>query len=67
MAKIEIDPQRCKGCGFCVNFCPKRLISLDSNFNDKGYHPAVFTDQEKCTGCAICALVCPEVAITVYK
>ena len=67
MARIEIDTQKCKGCGFCVNFCPRNLIQLDSHFNNKGYHPAVFKGQEKCTGCAICALMCPEVAITVYK
>jgi len=67
MAKIEINSQRCKGCAFCMNFCPKKLIRLDSNFNNKGYHPAVFIDQKGCTGCAICALMCPEVAITVYK
>ncbi|RLC34103.1 MAG: tungsten formylmethanofuran dehydrogenase [Candidatus Nealsonbacteria bacterium] len=67
MFKVIIDAQRCKGCGFCVKFCPKNLIQLDSEFNDKGYHPAVFTDEEKCIGCAICGLVCPDVAITVYK
>jgi len=25
MARIEIDTQKCKGCGFCVNFCPRNL------------------------------------------
>jgi len=67
MPRIEIDAQRCKGCGFCVKFCPKNLIHLNSDFNNKGYHPAVFAGEEKCTECAICALVCPDIAITVYK
>jgi len=67
MPKIEIDAKRCKGCGFCVKFCPKNLIQLDSNFNDKGYHPAVFKNPGDCTGCGLCALVCPDVSITVYK
>jgi len=69
IAKIEIDVARCKGCGFCVEFCPQNLIYLDSNFNRRGYHPAIFKKEgEKiCTGCGICALVCPDTAITVYR
>ncbi|MCD6318904.1 4Fe-4S binding protein [Candidatus Aerophobetes bacterium] len=67
MAKIEIDTKRCKGCGFCVHFCPKGIIEMSSNFNPQGYHTAVFNSEKDCTGCAICALVCPEVAIKVYK
>ncbi|MCD6407293.1 4Fe-4S binding protein [Candidatus Aerophobetes bacterium] len=63
---IKIDRKRCKGCGFCVKFCPKNLIFLDTNFNTKGYHPAVFKENSSCTGCGICALVCPDTAITVY-
>ncbi|MCD6574738.1 4Fe-4S dicluster domain-containing protein [Candidatus Aerophobetes bacterium] len=68
-AKIEIDATRCKGCGYCVQFCPHNLIYLDTNFNSRGYHPAVFNEEKSflCTGCGICALVCPDTAITVYK
>lgn len=69
MAKIKINGERCKGCGFCVEFCPADLIHLNSNFNRKGYHPAVLKEKgdERCTGCGICALVCPDIAITVYR
>ncbi|MBE0477567.1 4Fe-4S dicluster domain-containing protein [Candidatus Aerophobetes bacterium] len=69
-AKIEIDVERCKGCGFCVEFCPRNLIYLNFDFNKMGYHPAVFKEKREgrsCTGCGICALVCPDTAITVYK
>ncbi|MFQ5841829.1 MAG: ferredoxin family protein [Thermodesulfobacteriota bacterium] len=70
---IEIDREFCKGCKLCIEFCPKGVISLSSNLNVKGYHPAYFTEEEstkekrKCTGCSICAIVCPEVAIEVYR
>ena len=67
MFRVAIDSQICKGCGFCVRFCPKKIIYLDSDFNDRGYHSAVFTDSGKCSGCAICGLVCPDMAITVYE
>jgi len=64
---IKIDRQRCKGCGFCVKFCPRGLIHLDSDFNDKGFHPAVYDETGRCNSCGICALVCPDVAITVLE
>jgi len=70
MAYIKIDAQKCKGCGFCVKFCPRDLIKLGNELNNKGYHPAAFNSEEgnsECTGCGICALMCPDVCITVYE
>ena len=64
---IEVDQRLCKGCGVCIFFCPKKVISVSSKLNESGYLPAVFTDNGGCTGCAVCALVCPEVAIEVYR
>ena len=63
---ITIDQERCKGCLFCVEFCPKKSISLSSKLNMKGYFVAEFAPGA-CTACATCAVVCPEVAIEVYK
>lgn len=70
MAKgsITVDEVRCKGCGLCVDFCPKDVIELDAQkLNAKGYHPATPARPEDCIGCAICATMCPDVAITVDK
>lgn len=68
MARIEVDPGFCKGCGLCVDVCPTHIIELDaSTLNAKGYHPAHCTDQDKCTGCCSCAMMCPDVAITVWR
>ena len=41
MAKgfVAITAERCKGCGFCVEFCPTHVLALSSAFNSKGYHP----------------------------
>ncbi len=68
MTKVLIDAARCKGCGLCVNACPKGVLTLDSNvLTAKGYHPAAVTDIEKCIGCMSCAVMCPDCAITIEK
>ena len=28
MSKIKINTVRCKGCGYCVNDCPRKALSL---------------------------------------
>jgi 2-oxoglutarate ferredoxin oxidoreductase subunit delta len=70
---IEIDKARCKGCTFCIDFCPRSSIELSEELNLKGYFVAAFKDGEgleddnRCNGCGTCALMCPEVAIEVVR
>ena len=64
---ITISPEHCKGCLFCIEYCPKKAISLSNKLNMKGYLIAQFNSENGCTGCATCALVCPDAAIEVYK
>ena len=33
MAKLTFDTELCKGCGLCVNACPKHLLVIDNNIN----------------------------------
>ena len=68
MAKLTFDTNRCKGCGLCVEACPKGLLTIArEKINQKGHHPAEITDQEKCAGCAFCAMMCPDCVITVER
>ena len=68
MNKITFNVERCKGCGLCVDVCPKKIIKLEEEIiNVKGYHPASITDQEKCIDCAMCATMCPDCVIKVEK
>ncbi len=68
MNKVSFRTELCKGCGLCVDACPKKLIELNTEvLNEKGYHPAGIIDQEKCIACAMCAMMCPDVVIKVEK
>jgi 2-oxoglutarate ferredoxin oxidoreductase subunit delta len=37
--QIFAIPNRCKGCGFCIEFCPKGVLEESTEINNKGYHP----------------------------
>jgi 2-oxoglutarate ferredoxin oxidoreductase subunit delta len=64
---LEIAGDRCKGCGLCVDVCPKRVLALDESIvNELGYHPVRLTDAKACTSCALCARICPDVVFAVY-
>ncbi|MBI4862506.1 MAG: ferredoxin family protein [Candidatus Riflebacteria bacterium] len=63
LGKVEIVIDRCKGCGFCVEFCPTAALELSSHFNVKGYHPPRVVDPDFCSGCGLCGLYCPDFAI----
>lgn len=65
--KVEINANLCKGCGLCINFCPKKSLAFSKELNEKGFYPAIQIDPSVCTACGICYMMCPDAAITVYK
>lgn len=60
---VTIDRERCKGCGYCVEFCPTEVLALAIEFNSHGYHYPYPVNPEKCTGCDQCGAYCPDFAI----
>ena len=46
----------CKGCGICVEFCPKNVLGLQN-------HKIVIERREDCIKCGQCELRCPDYAI----
>ena len=47
MAAVTVNEDVCKGCGLCIDACPKNIMEIDkSHLNKKGYHPAHCKEQE---------------------
>lgn len=65
--KIDIDRERCKGCGLCVGVCPEGILRLAEQINRQGQHFAECFDPERCTACLSCAIICPDSAIQVWR
>ena len=61
--EVQILPERCKGCGFCIEYCPKDVLAFASGFNRKGYHPPETIRPEACVACGLCEMICPDFAI----
>lgn len=64
---IVVDTKRCKGCGLCVEACPKHVIAMTKKVNASGYPYCEAVEPEGCIGCSSCGIVCPDGCITVYR
>jgi len=62
-----IDTERCKGCGLCVNVCPKNVLELSEEVNTRGYFPVFQARPEDCISCTVCCIICPDVAISIVE
>ncbi len=60
---VYILEDRCKGCGFCVEYCPKDVLVMSKRFNRKGYHPPEVVKEGECVNCHMCEMICPDFAI----
>ena len=63
----HILEERCKGCAFCIEFCPCGVLVHSDRYNHKGYHPPDIENVGECRACGLCELLCPEFAIAVVK
>ena len=68
MAKLSFRTDLCKGCGLCVDACPRQVLRLAADkINKKGHHPVEAADEAACIGCAFCATMCPDCIIQVER
>jgi 2-oxoglutarate ferredoxin oxidoreductase subunit delta len=64
---VTIEKNRCKGCELCVHVCPKQVLAMSKEINDKGYFHSHVVDLPACIGCRFCAFMCPDVAISIAQ
>jgi NAD-dependent dihydropyrimidine dehydrogenase PreA subunit len=55
---LQLDTEKCNGCGMCVNVCPHAVLSIKER-------KAVIMDKGACMECGACAINCPVNAIKV--
>ncbi|MBU1053520.1 MAG: 4Fe-4S binding protein [Proteobacteria bacterium] len=65
--KHYIDLNICKGCGLCVDVCPKKILEISTDVNEKGYFSAYQARHENCVFCSTCCIMCPDAAISITE
>jgi len=65
--EIIVQKDRCKGCTYCVEFCPKDVLEMSQEYNLKGFHIPRVAHPEACISCEVCQYVCPDLAIFVHR
>jgi len=64
----EVNQERCKGCGKCIESCPIHAIQLGPRENPKSEaKKTVRIEVDVCLGCGVCGLTCPSGAMGLVK
>lgn len=66
-AEIHLLVDQCKGCGYCIRFCPRKVLEESKEINARGVRPPRVVDQNLCIICTFCSTVCPDFAIFVTE
>ena len=60
MYQIEVDEEKCIGCGECVEVCPSDVYEIQDE-------KSIVINEEECIGCESCLEVCEQEAITLTE
>ncbi len=57
---VLVTEELCKGCGRCVEACPKHAITIGTEINQASGLMPVHIDEGICNNCGLCISACPE-------
>jgi NAD-dependent dihydropyrimidine dehydrogenase PreA subunit len=55
---LQLDENKCTGCGMCLNVCPHEVFTMNSKH-------VVIKNRDACMECGACSRNCPVDAISV--
>ena len=53
---VQVDVEKCTGCGACVDACPVDAITVENDI--------AVVDEAECVECGSCAEECPNDALS---
>lgn len=56
---LSFDPEKCYGCGMCLEVCPQGVLARDNG-------KIRIEDRDACMECGACAKNCPAEALKVH-
>ncbi|MDK1031895.1 MAG: 4Fe-4S binding protein [Planctomycetia bacterium] len=67
MAEIRVLSEYCKGCGLCIEVCPRGALVVSDEILPSGIRPVKAEASVECSGCTLCCIVCPDAAIEILE
>lgn len=58
--EVVVTEALCKGCGRCIEACPKHAIAMGADINQTSGLVPVHIDHDVCNNCGLCISACPE-------
>ena len=57
---LQLDENKCTGCGMCLDVCPHEVFRMNSKY-------VTIQNRDACMECGACSLNCPANAISVQS
>jgi 2-oxoglutarate ferredoxin oxidoreductase subunit delta len=64
--RVKLARSLCKGCGYCIEFCPRKVFEPGEE-SERGVSLPRIARPEDCTLCGLCTRLCPDLALTIVK
>lgn len=55
---LELDPEKCVGCGICIVVCPHEVFQMN-------HRRVEIESRDRCMECGACSMNCPTDALSV--